>query len=154
MNEGRLHSRKLAQLHGSPASVERRLDDARAEVAHPLHFRLRRCLDSQDAARNPRLARGEGHSLSGVAGTDGPYALLSRFRREEGHGVCSAADLEGIDRLQILQLEPDLRHRRIVAQLDQRRSDGHVADALARGANFFQGYGANGRGSDRHKRAL
>ena len=55
--------------------------------------------------------------------------------RAEQHRVRGAAHLEGVDRLQVLELEPDLAAGFVPgpAQRQQRRLDDDAADALAGG---------------------
>ena len=49
-----------------------------------------------------------------------------------GHRVCRAADLEGADRLQVLELEIDLSGRVSDVQADQRRADRGARDRTSR----------------------
>ena len=59
-------------------------------------------------------------------------------RRRERHGVAGAAQLERADRLQVLELQPDLRRRVLDVQPDERRADRRSGDASARGADVLE----------------
>ena len=154
MDEGPLDAFDGALVHRPPGDVERHFDDARAEIAHPFDLRLGRGVDRDDRARNAVLARGVRDALPRISGADGPHPFRPLLRREHGHGIGGAADLERVDRLQVVELEPDLRRRRAVPQLDERRARDDAADPFAGGVDLIERDGADGRCSGRHDAAL
>ena len=55
-------------------------------------------------------------ALRHVAGAAGIHAARQLGRCRHGHGIGGTAKLEGADRLQVLQLEPDLAWRAVVVE--------------------------------------
>ena len=112
--------------------------------------RLAKKLDGDDAKdigalRKPnvaawvlnQLARRERDTLSRVAGADRPDAALPFGFSQHCNGVCSATKFVCIDRLQILQLEPDIGKFRSQIEPHQWRPDNGAANTVARLANLL-----------------
>jgi hypothetical protein len=98
-------------------------------------------LDSRDLCRGCALGNDHGagdaepsrvprDALRHVPRARRPHTVSELRARREGHPVAGAADLERSDRLQALELEPDLG-RRVRAQAHERRADRGTGDALA-----------------------
>ncbi len=104
MNECAVGAGKSARVERAPGDMVGDEDQFGPERAHPFQLRGRRGLDRDHGARHARAPRGEGDSLPGVAGADGPDAAVAfRFGQERDRIGC-AAQLVGIDRLQVLKL--------------------------------------------------
>src|SRR5581483_11619001 len=89
---------------------------------------LRRRVRHDDPRRDAGFAGRPGESLREVAGAGGDDAAPDRARVGAADRVHPAADLEGADRLEVLELQPDVGLR----QPEERRPHGGVADRLAR----------------------
>src|SRR6185436_19944497 len=76
----------------------------------------------------------------GVAGADRPHAAGALLGQQRQHGVGGAADLEGVDRLQVLELEVDLAAGLVpgAAEGEQRGLDDDAAEALAGGCELVE----------------
>src|SRR5437868_14280545 len=120
------------RLRSDPGPVVGHRDDFRAERAHPIELGLRRGLDSDHRAGYAKGARGISHTLSRISGTDGPYAFGARFVRKVGDCIGAAADLVGIRRLQVLELEPDVGPVGTQIELDQWSPEDRPFDPLTR----------------------
>ena len=111
-----------------PPALVRNLDDAPAEPLDRVELRLRRVVGDDDRRRDARLPRRPGDALGHVAGAGRDHAGGDRVRRGGPDRVRRAADLERADRLQVLELQPDVR----VRQADERSAHGRARDALPR----------------------
>ena len=60
-----------------------------------------------DDGAHPQQGGGAGHALGVVAGRGGDDAALALGRAQGAHGVVGAADLEGVDGLEVLALDLD-----------------------------------------------
>ena len=83
-----------------------------------------------DRRRHAELAGGPGDALRHVAGARRDDSLGRRRVRRLPDRVDGAADLERADRLQVLELEPDLR-RPVDGEANERRADRGAGDRLA-----------------------
>ena len=100
-----------------------------------------------DAAPDARLARGERDPLRGVSGTDRPHAVGELLSRQAADRIVGAANLEGPDGLQSLELEEDFRPAGgDDANGHERRADRHlvhgsrgVADRVDRDGSLHGG---------------
>jgi hypothetical protein len=79
-------------------------------------------------AADAELARDPGDSLAHVPGCRRDDAVLQLLGRDLQHRIAGAAELEGADRLQVLELQVDLA---VVLQLDERRAQDAAAESLA-----------------------
>ena len=138
VHERPFHARKRTRVQRLPGHVVRHGNERRAERPHPVDLRCRRGLDRDDGARHAGLSRRVGDALPGVSGADRPDATRALRLREHGHGVGGAAQLVGVDRLQVLELQPDVRIAGAELQPDERRADDGAGDALARVADLGQ----------------
>ena len=120
-------------LQRLPGDRVRHEDEPRTEGSHPLDLGSRRGLDRHDRTGNARLTRRIGNALPGIARTDGPDAAPALGLREHRNRVGGTAQLVGVDRLQILQLQPDVRVARPEFEAHQRRAQNGCGDSLARG---------------------
>ena len=120
------------RLDRFPALVVGGADDRRAEPLDRANLRVGRGVHHHHRAARPGLARGERYALGRVAGADRPDAVAQLRRRELADDVVGAANLEGADRLQRLelqvQLEPSGPRDRRQLDANQRRADGGVVD--------------------------
>src|SRR5262245_37878184 len=82
-------------------------------------------------AVHPEPLRPPRDALRHVSGARGPHAVLELFGRGEQERVARAAQLEGADRLEVLELEVDLRRRVLELEADERRADDRAGQALA-----------------------
>ncbi|MNG20836.1 hypothetical protein D3C84_1051270 [compost metagenome] len=103
--------------------------------AHALHFQLGGGARHDDGGFHPQVLGRQGQALGMVAGRGGDHAARQLFRGQLGQLVVGAANLERVDRLQILALEQNL-----VAQ-----PLGELAGGLQRG---FHGDVVDARGED------
>ena len=115
--------------HDLPPALVGHLHDPAAEPLDRVELRLRRLLGGDDRCRDAELAGGPRDSLRHVAGADRDDALRRLGRGRAADRIRGAADLEGADRLQVLELEPDLC-RRVHLQTDERRADRGAGDRL------------------------
>ena len=121
-----------ALLHRLPPALVRHLDHRAAEPPDRIELGLRRVLGCDDRGGHAQLAGHPGDALRHVAGARRQHAAIDRAGRRRADRVGGAADLERADRLQALELEPDLGRRLRHLQPDQRRAQHDVGDALAR----------------------
>ena len=82
-------------------------------------------------AANPHPPRAERHSLRHVAGRRGQHSALQPLPRSSRHHVRRSPDLERPNRLQVLQLQIDLRRRVRIAP-HQRRAQRHRSNVAPR----------------------
>ena len=96
-------------------------------------FRLWRVIGDDDGAGDPESSRVPGHALRHVACARRVRPLSQALFAGEQHGIPGAANLERADRLQVLELEPDLAVD--VGQLEpnERRADDEPQEPLACG---------------------
>src|ERR1017187_1729022 len=80
---------------------------------------------------------------SRISRADRPHAALALGLVQHSHGIGGAPQLVGVDGLQVLKLEPDIRVVTSQFQADQRRSYDDPRDALARLPYLGQSYGAD-----------
>ena len=145
----RMHERALdaghrTLLQGLPGDRVRNEDQTRAEGSHPFNLGGRRGLDRDDRAANARLTRRIGNALPGIARTDGPDAAPALRLRQHRNRVGGTAQLVGVDRLQILQLQPDVGVAAAQFEAHQRRAQNGRGDSLARSADLGQFNRADG----------
>src|SRR4029077_1294164 len=115
-----------------PCDVVGYRNEFRAERPHPFQLRSWRGLNHHDGAWHTRLSRRVGYPLSSVSRTDCPDSALALGIGKECHGVRCAAQLIGINRLQVLQLESNVRKTWSELQTDQRRPNDRVGNSFAR----------------------
>ena len=82
-----------------------------AKPTHRIHFDIRCSGRHDDGRLDAKPGTGERHALGMVASRSGDNAMATLLLIEAGNLVVSSAQLEGVDRLQILSLE-----RHMVAQ--------------------------------------
>src|SRR5439155_24554453 len=87
----------------------RHWNEVRAERAHPLEFRFGSSFNHDDGTRHTCLSCRISRALSCVSRADGPYAAFAFGLRQHRHRVRCAAQFVGIDWLQVLQLQADVR---------------------------------------------
>ena len=138
MDERALDAREAPFLHRFPGDRERHQHQGRAQRTHALELGHRGGFHRHHRAADAGLPRGVGHSLAGVAGADGPHATLTLGGPKKGECIGGAAQLVGIDGLQVLQLEPDLRKTWAQFKAHQRRAHRRAGDAFARGPDVRQ----------------
>ena len=117
----------------APPVVVGQLDDVAAEALDRRQLRLGRALRDDDRRLHAAQARRVGDSLRHVAGARGDDAVGQLLLGGLEHRVAGAADLEGVDRLERLELEIDLRVG-VGVEPDERRPDGDPRDRLPRAA--------------------
>ena len=122
MDEGALDAGIGALLQRLPGGLKGNQHQLRAECLHALDLGGGRGLDDDDGAGDAGLARGIGDALSGIAGADGPDAALPLRIAQHRDGVGGAAELEGVDGLQVLELEADVGEAIAELEPDQRRA--------------------------------
>ena len=117
-----------------PPALVRHADDPSAEALDRGELRLGRALRDDDRGRDAELARHPGDSLRHVARARRHDSALDGVAGRLPDRVRGAADLERADRLQVLELEPDLGSRGNLrpVQAYERRAQGNVGDRLAR----------------------
>jgi hypothetical protein len=130
MDEGAVHGGMGALAEGLPALIVRSFDDLAAETADGVELGLRGGFDHEDLRRDAGAASGEGHTLSCVAGADGPDSAAALVFREKADSVPGSTNFEGADGLQALELEPDFGGA-VVVEADERGADGGLVDVLA-----------------------
>src|SRR6478736_2295309 len=104
--------RQLQEMNAPPVfSMRRRTipNEFRAERAHPFQLRSWRGLNHHDGTGHTCLLRRVGYALPSVSRTDCPDSALALRIREQRDGIRRAAQLIGINRLQVLQLESNVR---------------------------------------------
>ena len=108
MHEGALDAGIGALLQRLPRDGKGHQHQRGAERLHALDLGEWGRLDDDHGAGDAGLPRGIGDALPGIAGADGPDAPLPLGVRQQCHGVGGAAELEGVDGLEILELEADV----------------------------------------------
>src|SRR5438876_2099456 len=116
-----------------PDLVPRELNDRRPEPPDRGELRRRRGVRDDRGARDSEPSRMPREGLGHVAGAAREHAVTSLFRRQEGDRIACTPDLERPGRLQVLQLQVDLRRRIVDIQADERRPDDQAFDALSGG---------------------
>ena len=104
-------------------------------------FVSRRRLGRDDDRPHACLARRPRDALRHVPGARREDAAGDRLRARGADGVERAAELERADRLQALELQPELARRLRRVQPDERRLEHRVADPLPRGADIVSEIG-------------
>ncbi len=137
MDEEPRHALELAGRENAEPGFERSLDHAGAEPLDGGQLGFRRMIRRDDGALHAQPAGVPGDALRHVAGAGGPDPLCQLLARHGEHGVTRAAQLEGANRLQILELQVDLTWSILEIQLDQRDAQHRVLRSLARGANLL-----------------
>ncbi|MCY1178395.1 hypothetical protein D9M73_187420 [compost metagenome] len=99
-----------------------------AAGAHPLHLQLGGGARHHDGRLYAQFPRRQRQALGMVAGRGGDHPAGALLLAQLHHTVVGAADLEGVDRLQVLALEQHLVAQEFaeLARRLQRRFDGHV----------------------------
>jgi hypothetical protein len=138
VHEERIDARVRAVEHRLPPRLVRHADHFPAEPRDRPQLRLRRRFGRDDDRPHARLARGPGDALRHVPGARGEDAAGDRVRARRADGVERAAQLERADRLQALELQPELARRLGRVQPDERRLDHRVPDPLPRGPDVVQ----------------
>ena len=133
MNEMAGHPIRSVRLDGPPAFVVRRAHDGGAEAFDRANLRIGRRVHHHHRAARADFPCGEGDALSRVAGAHGPHAFLQLLRCQLADDVVGAADFEGADRLQRLELQVEIRF-----ELDERGADRGVIDGRRRIADCGQ----------------
>ena len=123
MDEGAWDAGIAAVAEGLPPAVEGHLDHPTAEALDGSDLGVGRRVGSDHGARDPQPARVPGRALGHVAGARREHACRQLPRAQLGHDVGRPADLEGADRLQVLELEIDLRLRVPEVEPHQRGAD-------------------------------
>jgi hypothetical protein len=118
--------------------VEGDLDHLPAEPADRLDLGLRGRVRKDDRATDAELAGPPGDALRHVAGARGPDALLELLGRGEQERVPRSAQLEGADRLEVLELEVDLGRPVGELESNERRADDRAGEAIACGFDVGQ----------------
>ena len=118
--------------------VERDRDHLSAQPPDRRDLGLRSRVRKDDRAAHAELARPPGDALRHVARARGPHAVLELLRRGEQERVPRAAQLEGADRLEVLELEVDLRRGLVELEADERSADDRAGQALAGGLDLGQ----------------
>ncbi len=119
-----------------PGDLVRHQHEGRPERSHALELRCRRRLDRYHGARHTGLPGGVGDTLAGVSRADRPDTAATLGVRQQGDGVGGAAQLVRVDRLQSLELEPDLGSAGTQLETHQRCARDRLRDAGARIANL------------------
>ena len=132
VDEGALEPFEFVRLCGDPGAVVGHRHGGRAERAHTVELGLRRGLDRDHGAGNAELPSRISDALAGVAGADRPDTFCALLVREPGDGVARAANLVGVGRLEVLELEPEIRSAVAELQLHQRRPQHGSGDPLPR----------------------
>src|SRR6185369_16651533 len=131
VDECRVDAGEFVTLRCDPGAVVGDGHNGRAKRAHAVELGLRRGFDRDDRARDAILPSGVGDALTRVAGADRPHAARARLVRQCSDGIGTAADLVGVSRLQVFELQPDVAAITGV-DLHQRRPQNGALDALTR----------------------
>ena len=108
MEEEPVNTFQTGLLERLPPLVERLLDDVGAEPLHRRDLRLGRVVRNDHRARHPELLRRPGHALAHVPGARRDQSGAHQLGVGPARRVVGAAQLEGPDRLDGLELEEDL----------------------------------------------
>jgi soluble lytic murein transglycosylase-like protein len=119
-----------------PPALVRHLDDAAAEPPDRVQLGLRRVVGHDDRRRHPELPRRPRDALRHVSGARCHDPARDRLASRGPDRVDGAADLERADRLQVLELEPDLCRRVVDGKPDERRPDRGPLDPPAGGLDL------------------
>src|SRR5262249_5448386 len=92
-----------------PPIVEGNPERLDAEPLDRRDVRVRRMPGYDEVARDSEASRVPRHTLRHVARARGVHAARERLSRKQAHRAPRAAQLERSDRLEVLELEPDLR---------------------------------------------
>jgi hypothetical protein len=128
MHERSFDIRKGALVERLPRHLIGNEHQLRAERAHAFHLGGGRGLDRDDGAGHARLARRIGDALAGVAGADRPYAALALGFAQHRHRIGRTAQLVGIDRLQILELQTNVGETFAELEANERCSQDRALD--------------------------
>ena len=128
---------ELRGEHDLPPAFVGHLDDRAAEALDRVHLRLRRTLRGDDGRRHAELARRPGDALGHVAGARGDHAAGRLDVRRLPDRIDGASDLEGTDRLEVLELQPDLG-RPVDVEAHEWRSDRRAGDRLSRALDLCE----------------
>ena len=109
VDEGGLDAGVGAGFEGAPPVGERREDDAPAQAFDGADFGGGRGIGRDDGGGHADAARAERDALRHVAGGRSQHAAIEEMPRSPRHDVGGAADLEGADRLEVLELQPEAR---------------------------------------------
>ncbi|MCY1346460.1 hypothetical protein D9M69_325450 [compost metagenome] len=125
-------------------AVQLDLDPLAAALAHRVDLYLRRGHRHGDDGLALQPGRGQRHALGMVAGRRRDHAAPEFLRRQRGHLVVRAAQLEREHRLGVFSLEPDrvAGARRQLVRIGQFGLLRHVVDLG--GQDFLQVVGAGG----------
>ena len=123
-------------LQRLPPAIERHLNHVAAKPLDRCDLRPWRVVGRDDRRGDAELPRHPRDALRHVPGAGRPYAFGDRLDRRLPDRVCRPADLERADRLQALELEPDLRVGHVDLQADERRLDRGACDHLAGAADL------------------
>ncbi len=119
-------------VHRRPPRLPGHAHHATAQALDGCELCGGRVVGDDDRGRNTERARHPRHTLGHVARARGhdSFGELGAWCAEDR--VRGAAQLEGADRLQALELEPDLRRGVVQVQADERRPDDGVRDPGSR----------------------
>jgi hypothetical protein len=135
VDEEALDARVAPLLERLPPAVERHLHVGAAEALDGRELRLGRMIGDDHGEGDAQLARRPADALRHVAGARRQDAGGEAVARRLRHRVVGAPDLEGADRLEVLELEVDLGRRVVHREADERRAHGGAGDCLARAAD-------------------
>src|SRR5207248_560220 len=110
--------------------------------------------DNNDRARHAGFTCRIGHTLPRISGADRPDSPAPLRFRQHRDGICGATQFVSVDRLQVLQFQPDIRKTRAQIETHQWRPDNGVRDSLARLTDFIQLNGAHRFQNRRHSEGL
>src|SRR5262245_18480093 len=122
MNECSTNSGKESFIERFPSNFVRDWNEYRPERFHSFQLRLRRGFNDTDHARHACRPRRMSNALAGVARTDCPDAAFAISFGQCRDGIGCAAQLVGVDRLQVLQLQTDVGKLRSEFEANQRRT--------------------------------
>ncbi len=122
----------LVCLHGSPPLLPRHADDSPAEALDGGELARGGVVGNDDRGRDAELARHPRDALRHVPRARRHEPFRESLARRAQHGVGRPAQLEGADRLQVLELQPDLCRRVVELETHERSSDDRACDALTR----------------------
>src|SRR5439155_18730819 len=131
-------------LDDPPPRFEWDLHDGGAEPLDRLELGLRRAIRDDRGAGDPHGAGAPGHPLRHVSRARGIDAVSEGRRVREPHRVRRAAELEGPDGLEALELEIDPARRFGNVEGNQGRADRGTGDALPRGEDLLGSGWING----------